>query len=67
MENDSKSQLIIFRVRSNSGAKLAKTMQERKIVGIKSVNQYARKILIDFLEGRLKYENPEHADLNPDL
>jgi len=67
MENESKSQLIIFRVRAAAGTKLEQMLQERKIVGIKSSNQYARKILTDFLEGRLAYANPDHALLNPDL
>ena len=37
---------------------------DNAMAGVNSVNQLARKIALDFIEGRLRYENPKDAEVD---
>ena len=37
---------------------------DNAMAGVKSVNQLARKIALDFIEGRLRYDNPKDAEVD---
>lgn len=59
-ESNVKPTVVSFRVTVKQ-QKMLDAIQERDpVVNIKSRNQYARKILSDFLAGRLEYKNPKH-------
>lgn len=66
MESD-KNNPLIFRIHPETYKKLQQAMSTQKVIGIKSLNQFGRKIISDFLDGRLVYTKPEFASQNPDL
>jgi hypothetical protein len=54
-----KENVVSFRLDDAKFKDLKKVRETNMPVGIKSENQLCRKIVNDFLAGRLKYENPE--------
>ena len=58
-ESTVKPTVVSFRITAKQ-QKMLDVIQDRDpVVGINSRNQYARKILSDFLAGRLDYKNPK--------
>jgi hypothetical protein len=62
---ENKTGVFIFRLPTSQSDKLKKQFEERPIVGITSENLFARKIILDYLSGRLIYLNPELRKDNP--
>jgi len=54
-----KPTVVSFRITSKQQKMLDAIQDRDPVVGIDSRNQYARKILSDFLAGRLEYKNPK--------
>lgn len=54
-----KPNVISFRITSKYSKTLGEIYERDAASGIKSVNQLARKIVCDYLAGRLHYTNPE--------
>ena len=59
--------VVSFRITDDQTKKLGQIFDRDGPVGVRSTNQYARKILSDFLAGRLKYKNPAHIKKDLDL
>lgn len=62
-----KDGIISFRLPGPHDKKLVAATKEAaaKVVGIKSENQFVRKLVVDFLAGRLVYIDPAARDDNP--
>ena len=61
----SRPTVVSFRITEDQTKKLGQVFDRDGAVGVRSTNQYARKILADFLANRLVYKNP--ADRKKDL
>ena len=59
--------IVAFRLDGTHGQDLDRVAIKNKIVGIASGNQLARKLVLDFLQGRLLYPNPDDLHRNPNL
>lgn len=57
--------VVSFRITEDQTEKLGKVFDQDAPVGVRSTNQYARKVMSDFLAGRLTYKNV--ADRKKDL
>ncbi len=64
-KNTVKPTVISFRITAAQTKTLDAIRTRQQVIGIKSSNQYARKILSDFLAGRVVYKNPkdQYGDL----
>jgi hypothetical protein len=62
-----KENVVSFRLDDKRFKALKDKIAEQPIIGVKSANQLARKIVCDFVAGRLTYPNPEHANEDVDL
>jgi hypothetical protein len=60
----SKQHVISFRLGSADFKDSKERLELNPIVGVKSPSQFSRKIVEDFLAGRLAYANPEDATKN---
>jgi hypothetical protein len=58
-ESTVKPTVVSFRITAKQQKMLDAIQDNDPVVGIDSRNQYARKILSDFLAGRLEYKNPK--------
>ena len=60
--------IISFRLDNIMAEKLSQKFNDwPPIMDIKSKNHFSRKILIDFLKGRLVYLNPQDVRENPNM
>ena len=59
-----REQVISFRISKDHAAAMERFFWENAMAGVNSVNQLARKIALDFIEGRLRYENPKDAEVD---
>lgn len=57
MPKEPRSETIIFRLRKSHMEELKKQHRRIKITDVKTVNQFVRKLAVDFSEGRLAYAN----------
>jgi hypothetical protein len=55
MPKDNKTGLIVFRLPESLTKKLDAEFEEKKVLDVKSNHQFARKIITDYLSGRLIY------------
>lgn len=62
---ENKTGVYIFRLPTSSDTNLIKDFESKPIVGITSVNLFARKIIMDYLSGRLAYLDPNSKLDNP--
>lgn len=62
---ESKDRVIAFRLSPKLADKLKTVSERNRIIAIRSGNQFARKVIIDFLESRLTYPNSSDRDQNP--
>lgn len=60
-----KEEIIAFRLEKNDCTVLDKTIKDLAIKSVKSRGHVSRKIVKDFLMGRLVYITPEHQLLDP--
>jgi hypothetical protein len=66
-KKETKQRVIAFRINTDKGTALDAWHTEHKIINIHSSNTLARKILLDFIDGRLTYKNHEDALIDPSL
>jgi hypothetical protein len=60
--------IISFRLDKTMADKLSRKFDGwPPIMDIRSTNHFSRKILLDFLNGRLVYLNPKDAKQNPNM
>jgi hypothetical protein len=64
MPKDNKTGLVVFRLPESLDIKLGKEFEERKVLDVKSTHQFARKIVTDYLSGRLIYIDAASAEGN---
>jgi hypothetical protein len=64
---DVPTEVVAFRVKSTEATALDKHSKKSKIVNVRSGHQLARKIVLDFLKGRLVYVNREDMLVDPKL
>ena len=62
---ENKTGVYIFRLPTSADVDLIKDFESKPIVGITSVNLFARKIIMDYLSGRLAYLDPSSKLDNP--
>jgi hypothetical protein len=66
-EKKLKEYIVSFRIPKDQATIVSKMLVDQPILGVKSVNQFFRKIGRDHLAGRLAYKNPEHASTDTDI
>jgi hypothetical protein len=54
-----KEHIISFRIPDDQAELVIKMLREQPILGVRSPNQFFRKLGLDFIAGRLAYKNPE--------
>lgn len=62
-----KEHIVSFRVSHERATVVERMLNTHRIVSVKSIHQFFRKIGLDYLEGRLIYKNPEDATRDTDL
>ncbi len=67
MAKEVKPKVISFRLTQAQHGKMVTDIDKAPIVGVKSENQYARKIVRDFLAGKLVYKNPNDRLMDTDI
>lgn len=58
-ESNVKPTVVSFRITTKQQKTLDAVQDRDPAVGVNSRNQYARKILVDFLAGKLAYKDPK--------
>lgn len=59
--------IISFRIPKEQATMVEKMLQEQPIIGVKSPNQFFRKIGRDFLAGRVAYKHSEDMRVDADI
>jgi hypothetical protein len=59
-----REQVISFRISKDHAAAMERFFWDNAMAGVNSVNKLARKIALDFIEGRLRYDNPRGAEVD---
>jgi hypothetical protein len=62
---DNKIGVYIFRLPKSKDDSLVDVFTRRRIVGVTSKHQFARKLVMDYLSGRLVYLKSSDANDNP--
>ena len=62
-----KGRVISFRVSDKSAEDCDGFLKGAPVWGVKSVNQFARKLFLDYQQGRLTYDNPDHEKMDSEL
>ena len=62
-----KEHIVSFRIPKAQADIVERMLQEQPISGIKSVNQWFRKVGCDCLAGRMAYKNPADMMMDPEL
>lgn len=62
-----KDTVMSFRVPSASKEWLAKDLAASPIVAVPSANRFCRKIVLDYISGKLVYTNPADRAIDPDV
>ena len=60
-------EVVSFRITADQAKILKKIHEDQPASNVKSPNQRARKVLVDFLAGRLDYKNPDDQLRDLDL
>jgi len=63
---NNKLQVVSFRLTRAQLQNLVDIVENDAIVGIKSSKTLARKIVVDFIAGRLEYKDPQHKLVDMD-
>lgn len=58
--------IVSFRLRKTEAKLLQQDLKGKPIAGVKSLKQFARKLVIDFAKGRLVYSNPTDRQIDSD-
>lgn len=58
--------VVSYRITDTQAKRLTEVFKADAAVGVRSTNQYARKVLSDFLAGRLSYKNPKDRTVDLD-
>jgi hypothetical protein len=66
-EKTLKEHIVAFRIPKDQAAIVTKMLADQPICGVKSVNQFFRKIGRDYLAGKMAYKNPEDAIEDTDI
>jgi hypothetical protein len=59
-----RERVISFRISKDQATAMERFFWDNAMGGVGSVNKLARKIALDFIEGRLQYENPRDAEVD---
>lgn len=62
-----KEHIVSFRIPKDTAATVEKMLGSQPVVGVKSINQFSRKVLKDLLTGKLVYKNAEDISKDPDI
>jgi len=62
-----KSEPIAFRLNTDEDRLLSEKFGEQPVIGIDSLDKYARKLVVDVLRGKAVYLNPDDRFANPSL
>jgi len=62
-----KERVIAFRIPDETGDELDKSAETTPVPGVRSGNQLARKLVLDFVHGKLIYLNPIDRLNDPSL
>ena len=63
--SSNKDRVVAFRITDAHADRLAREMAANHVVGVRSSHQLARKVVMDFLEGRLRYANSVDRSRDP--
>lgn len=66
-EKINKNKVISFRVPESASKDCSDRLVDKPVWGVKSVNQFARKLFLDFAAGRLSYANEEHYGMDAEM
>lgn len=59
--------IVMFRLERKMIKNMGEMLTRDPIIGVRSTNQLARKLVKDYMEGRLAYTNPKYAKADTDL
>jgi hypothetical protein len=62
-----KEHIISFRIPKDQADLVQKMLEDRPIIGVKSVSQWFRKVGRDFMAGRMTYKNPQDLLVDTDI
>lgn len=62
-----KGNIVCFRINDDHSASLSRQLMSAPVVGLRTSNQLARKLVVDYLEGRLSYNNVNDRYVDPDV
>jgi len=62
-----KHNIVMFRLKTETLRNMGEVLTREPIIGVRSTNQFARKIVKDFMEGRLVYTNPKFSLADTEL
>lgn len=62
-----KERVVAFRIPTTKGNKLDDRAGEMQVVNVSSGNKLARKVVLDFLDGKLVYLNAQDKSSDPAL
>lgn len=65
MPKETKDQIVAFRVPSAKHQRLEDALETANVPGVDSANKMARKILLDYLDGKMVYLNPRDSKRQP--
>jgi hypothetical protein len=60
-----KERVVAFRIPAIHGVRLEKRAEDIRVVNVTSGNMLARKVIMDFLDGKLIYTNAHDHQLDP--
>jgi hypothetical protein len=66
MPKEARTEVVIFRLRRSHFDKLVEDHSSQKLRSINTEDQFARKIIIDYLIGKLVYTNPADRQVTPE-
>lgn len=61
-----RTEIVSFRLRKVEAALLKKDLKENPIAGVKSLEQFSRKLIVDYARGRTVYIDPIDRQIEPD-
>lgn len=62
-----KEHIVSFRIPKDQAAVVVNMLKEQPIIGVKSINQFFRKVGRDYLAGRVTYKNPQDMLVDTDI
>lgn len=64
---DLRDRVASFRISRRVDAEIGKRLRDQPIINCDCTNKFYRKLVLDWMAGRLVYKNPEDAKADPEV